>query len=117
MKASVHTSLIGVKAKRGTKNNNKSAAEKCTKDSPDYGRRIVQALRQISQCMDINSRYLHVYAQTTMPQLACLEELVIHGRLTISALAKKTICQQWRHCRNHRQVGRKKHGYTRTQRQ
>ncbi len=37
----------------------------------------------------MNSRYLHVYAQTTMPQLTCLEELASHGAMTISALAKK----------------------------
>lgn len=89
MKAAIQASSGGAKTKRRTKKTNIKARTKTKVDKPDYGRRIVQALRQISQCMDMNSRYLHVFAQTTMPQLACLEELLSNGNLTISALAKK----------------------------
>jgi hypothetical protein len=49
MKAATRAPSGGAKTKRRTqKDNKKSAAKECTKDSPDYGRRIVQALRQIS---------------------------------------------------------------------
>lgn len=85
MKAAIQASSGEAKTRRRTK----KTKTKTKIDKPDYGRRIVQALRQISQCMDMNSRYLHVFAQTTMPQLACLEELLSNGNLTISALAKK----------------------------
>src|SRR5579871_4317464 len=55
----------------------------------DYGARMVQALRQIAQSLDMNSRYLLKHLDTTMPQLTCLEELNEKGAMTISALAKK----------------------------
>lgn len=56
---------------------------------PDYGTRMVVALRQMAQYLDMNNRYLLKHADTTMPQLTCLEELNSRGAMTVGLLAKR----------------------------
>ena len=54
----------------------------------DYEKRVVRALRQLTQRLDAHSRQLLTGYGVTMPQVLCLDELNDKGVLTLTALAE-----------------------------
>jgi DNA-binding MarR family transcriptional regulator len=54
---------------------------------PDYEKRIIRALRQLTQELDAHSRHLLTGYDITMPQILCLDELSEKGAMTVSVLA------------------------------
>ncbi|HEU5048554.1 MAG TPA: MarR family transcriptional regulator [Rickettsiales bacterium] len=54
---------------------------------PDYEKRIVRALRQLTQKLDAHSRQLLANHDVTMPQIICLDTLTDKGAMTVSSLA------------------------------
>lgn len=54
---------------------------------PDYEKRIVRSLRQLTQKLDAHSRQLLANYDVTMPQVICLDTLNDKGAMTVSALA------------------------------
>jgi DNA-binding MarR family transcriptional regulator len=55
--------------------------------APDYEKRIVRALRQLTQELDAHSRHLLTGYDITMPQVLCLDELNEKGVMTVTVLA------------------------------
>ena len=56
-------------------------------NKPDYEKRIVRALRQLTQKLDAHSRQLFTEYDITMPQVICLDELSEKGAMTVNVLA------------------------------
>jgi DNA-binding MarR family transcriptional regulator len=56
--------------------------------------RILRLLRRISRAVDVHSRQLSVQQGLTGPQLVCMRELRVSGRMTPSDLAKKISVSQ-----------------------
>jgi DNA-binding MarR family transcriptional regulator len=57
------------------------------KQQPDYGKRIVHSLRQLTQFLDTHSRQLLKLQDVTVPQVMCLDELREKGSTTVAVLA------------------------------
>lgn len=53
----------------------------------DYEKRIVRALRRLTQKLDAHSRQLLIGYDVTMPQILCLDELNEKGIMTVTVLA------------------------------
>ena len=54
-----------------------------------YEKRIVQALRQLTQFLDKHSRQLLKNQDVTIPQVMCLDTLCEHGAMTVAILASR----------------------------
>jgi DNA-binding MarR family transcriptional regulator len=53
----------------------------------NYEKRIVRALRRLTQKLDAHSRHLLIGYDVTMPQILCLDELNEKGVMTVTVLA------------------------------
>src|SRR5579885_1379352 len=62
-------------------------ASRKARQTPDYQRRIVRALRQLTQALDAHSRQLLARHDVTMPQILCLDDLNERGAMTVTVLA------------------------------
>ena len=55
--------------------------------TPDYQKRIIYGLRQLTRKLDAHSRQLLSEYDITMPQVICLDELKEKGVMTVGVLA------------------------------
>jgi len=56
---------------------------------PNYEKRIVRALRQLTQTLEAHSRQLLKGCDITVPQVMCMDELIENGAMMVSVLAAK----------------------------
>lgn len=67
----------------------KSRTKSLTVTRAQYDKRIILALRQVMQQMDLHSRRIDKSHGITVPQLMCLYEIHEHGAMTLSVLSQR----------------------------